>query len=237
MGTQKGGMSGTTTPNSLIKAITGGVAPSVVTDDGTTVGIPTGKVLAIADAEGLTINGAAPPVAEDIPVKATGATTDTGTNDDTFITPKALADSDYIKEADLPAGGITNSAGNNVIPKSDGTNLVASLISHVSDEKVLIGSESFGEANLVVDGDSNIAQLQARAGNLLYLAAGATLAGDPSVEITAPSGVKQSAPASTTAAVLGDGQISFYLDEATHKLKVAVKYSDGTAKTGEVALT
>lgn len=63
-----------------------------------------------------------------LPVKASGAEVDTGTDDAKFITALALTDSDYIKEADLPAGGITNSAGNNVVPKSDGTNLVASRI-------------------------------------------------------------------------------------------------------------
>lgn len=49
--------------------------------------------------------------------------------------------------------------------------------------------------------------------------------------------VRQSAPASTPAASLFNSEISFYLDEVGNKLKVAVKYSDGTAKTGEVALT
>jgi hypothetical protein len=34
-----------------------------------------------------------------------------------------------------------------------------------------------------------------------------------------------------------NGAISFYLDEGSNKLKVAVKYSDSTAKTGEVNLT
>lgn len=64
-----------------------------------------------------------------IPVKASGAEVDSGVDDAKFVTALALTNSDYIKEADLPAGGITNSAGNNVVPKSDGTNLVASQIS------------------------------------------------------------------------------------------------------------
>lgn len=55
------------------------------------------------------------------------------------------------------------------------------------------------------------------------------------IELNAPI-VKQSAPASTPAAQLANGQISFYLDEVGNKLKVAVKYSDGTAKTGEIVL-
>lgn len=56
-------------------------------------------------------------------------------------------------------------------------------------------------------------------------------------KITGANGVVQSAPAASTAALLGNGQVSFYLDEATHKLKVAVKYSNGTTKTGEVSLS
>lgn len=56
------------------------------------------------------------------------------------------------------------------------------------------------------------------------------------VTITAGAGVSLSAPASTTAAILANGTISFYLDEVGNNLKVAVKYSDGTTKTGTVAL-
>jgi hypothetical protein len=48
--------------------------------------------------------------------------------------------------------------------------------------------------------------------------------------------VVSSAPPATTAAKLANGQISFYLDEVGNLLKVAVKYSDGTTKTGSVAL-
>jgi hypothetical protein len=51
-----------------------------------------------------------------VPVKATGAEVDTGTDDAKFVTAKALADSDYIKEADLPPAGITNSASEGVVP-------------------------------------------------------------------------------------------------------------------------
>lgn len=38
-------------------------------------------------------------------------------------------------------------------------------------------------------------------------------------------------------ATLFNGSISFYLDEAGHNLKIEVKYSDGTTKTGTLALT
>jgi hypothetical protein len=44
------------------------------------------------------------------------------------------------------------------------------------------------------------------------------------------------APASA-GATLFNGSISFYLDESGNNLKVEVKYSDGTAKTGTLALT
>jgi hypothetical protein len=40
-----------------------------------------------------------------VTTKASGAEVDTGTDDAKFVTAKALADSDYIKEADLPASG------------------------------------------------------------------------------------------------------------------------------------
>lgn len=38
-----------------------------------------------------------------LPTKATGAETNTGTDDAKFITPKALADSDYAKTSDIPS--------------------------------------------------------------------------------------------------------------------------------------
>lgn len=56
------------------------------------------------------------------------------------------------------------------------------------------------------------------------------------VTITAGAGVALSAPASTTASILANGTISFYLDEVGNNLKVAVQYSDGTTKTATVAL-
>lgn len=61
-------------------------------------------------------------------------------------------------------------------------------------------------------------------------------AGSQTITLTAANGIAQPAPASTTAAILANGQISFYLDEVGNNLKVAVQYSDGTTKTGTVAL-
>jgi hypothetical protein len=216
-------------------------------------------------------------------------------------------------------GGVTNSAGNNVVPKSDGTNLVASSVSddgtivelatdvhlHITGEgsfviegassdielKTMVGegdgvflgntSESFlaiepatlnqwhahpnnlqlDSTGLVLLGDyganngnqsgiriSDAADLSVRINALGSVIAGDVLDAGNSTLLTvddiaetitlkADDGVVQSTPASSTAAILANGQISFYLDEATHKLKVAVKYSDGTTKTGELALT
>lgn len=51
--------------------------------------------------------------------------------------------------------------------------------------------------------------------------------------------VRQAAPNTTPSdGIINAGQISFYLDESTHKLKVKAKYANGTTvKIGEVALT
>lgn len=57
------------------------------------------------------------------------------------------------------------------------------------------------------------------------------------ITLKADNGVVQNAPAATTAALLANGQISFYLDQTGHALKIAVKYSTGTTKTGSIALT
>lgn len=46
-----------------------------------------------------------------------------------------------------------------------------------------------------------------------------------------------STPASSGAALDTNGSISFYLDEVGNNLKAEVKYSDGTTKTGTIALT
>lgn len=51
--------------------------------------------------------------------------------------------------------------------------------------------------------------------------------------------VRQSAPNSEPdSGIINAGQISFWLDESTHKLKIKAKYADGTTvKAGEVSLT
>jgi hypothetical protein len=65
-----------------------------------------------------------------------------------------------------------------------------------------------------------------------------TVINDSTETITAKAdgGIAQSAPASTTAGILANGQISFYLDQVGNALKIAVKYSDGTTKTGSIVL-
>lgn len=76
-----------------------------------------------------------------LPVKASGAEVDTGTDDAKFVTAKAMEDSDYIKEADLPpGGGITNSAPANTVPSTaDGDgNLDASQLT--DDGRALAGA-------------------------------------------------------------------------------------------------
>jgi hypothetical protein len=78
--------------------------------------------------------------------------------------------------------------------------------------------------------EDNWAQLDVTGPNIHAQAVG-------TFKIEADEGFLHSAPTSTPAALLTNGQISFYLDEVGNKLKVAVKYSDGTSKTGEIALT
>ena len=51
-------------------------------------------------------------------------------------------------------------------------------------------------------------------------------------------GVTLTAPNTALAdSVLENNNIHFYLDEGTNTLKVKVKYSTGTIKTGEITLT
>lgn len=45
------------------------------------------------------------------------------------------------------------------------------------------------------------------------------------------------APNSAPEADPANGQITFWLDETNHKLKVKVRYSGGTTKVGEIALS
>lgn len=54
-------------------------------------------------------NGSGYEIISPIPGKADGTDVDVGTDDAKYVTPKALEDSDYIKEADLPpSGGASN---------------------------------------------------------------------------------------------------------------------------------
>lgn len=64
----------------------------------------------------------------------------------------------------------------------------------------------------------------------------AYVGGSKRFEITTDGAMRQSAPASAPS-ISDNGMIAFYLDEAGNNLKVAVKYSNGTTKTGTLALT
>lgn len=74
-----------------------------------------------------------------IPFRASAGDVNTGTNDTKFITPLALADSDYI----------TNSAPGNTVMKSDGTNAVASQI---TDDGTNVGISPAG--SVTIDAES-----------------------------------------------------------------------------------
>lgn len=103
-----------------------------------------------------------------LPVKASGAETDTGTDDAKFLTPKALEDSDYIKEADLPPGGITNSAPANTIPLSDGTNLVDSDITWLDDE-LTFNAEENATVQILVAGLGSQLHIKAADGDATHV--------------------------------------------------------------------
>ena len=62
--------------------------------------------------------------------------------------------------------------------------------------------------------------------------------GQPSAKFLSDSRFYSTVPDSApTDANLDNSQMTFYLDEASNALKVRVRYSDGTLKTGTVALT
>lgn len=100
-----------------------------------------------------------------VPVKATGAEVNTGTNDDKFATPKALADSDYAKTSDITAaavglGNVNNTsdankpvstaqqtaldlkANDNAVAKLTGDQTIAGVKTFSSDP--LIPDEAYG---------------------------------------------------------------------------------------------
>lgn len=157
-----------------------------------------------------------------------------------------------LKDGGAVPAGITNSAGANIVPRSNGTNLIASNITddgvslsvtivNIGGDEVdfTLSPDSFA---LLTSGVNGNTQIQMGSGAVSLLGAnGAAFFGlngnTGTIVATGTNGVIQSAPASTPAANLSNGQISFYLDESGHKLKVAVKYSNGTTKTGEIALT
>lgn len=84
-------------------------------------------------------------------------------------------------------GGVTNSAGNNVVPKSDGTNIVASSFSNASTD-IMTGSGSTGltlssslgailayDANNVVGAGASQAYMKSNGGTLFFKWDGASI--------------------------------------------------------------
>lgn len=184
-----------------------------------------------------------------VPVKATGAEVDAGTDDAKFITALALTDSDYIKEADLPEGGITNSAGANVVPKSDGTNLVASQITDNIDVTIRTADTAVVEdfaGNIVLrggdapDGDGGNVSLQAGTGG--NFDGRITLTSPRPLVITAPLGMTLNGvtvPANTAGAAqvpkgdAGNNLIpSLITDDAPDEL--TVNSEAGIFKVGDI---
>jgi hypothetical protein len=71
-----------------------------------------------------------------VPVKATGAEVNTGSNDAKFVTPKALEDSDYAKTSDIPASPFDNSDPD-----------------YVSTDKDLVANYLYAAGNSIRTGD------------------------------------------------------------------------------------
>jgi hypothetical protein len=88
-----------------------------------------------------------------IPVKASGAEINTGIDDSKYVTAKGIEDSNLARTSDIPVAGPTNSAGANVVPKSNGSNLVASRITDDGTTVKLAGTPAAGEVGTEVTSD------------------------------------------------------------------------------------
>lgn len=170
------------------------------------------------------------------------------------VLPKAT-DGTHIEDSRISDDGAGINIGDNVGPVNINAGNIAKL-----NAAIIGGTNPFNELDLNADGggsfpirtylfygDDNtyIAPLFAHS-NILYLGDAddsnnltKITIDDPNKKtiISADNGIAQSAPTSTTAGILANGQISFFLDELGNTLKVAVKYSDGTVKGGAIILT
>lgn len=143
----------------------------------------------------------------------------------------------------------TNSYGLYVQKPAAGTNIWAAYI----QGNVEVADATYGSLKLNPSGASEFtlwARNNAGTGNAtlyvlgaaLYIQTGSSSATtrlaitDTMTDIT--TRVRQGAPNSEPdASIINAGQLSFWLDESNHKLKVKVKYANGTTvKAGEVAL-
>lgn len=138
-------------------------------------------------------------------------------------------------------GDVVGLIGSHKLTVNDGT---TDLLSVVSDESFLqswntTGDGNYGNVYLNTTNTTSFASIGAGfngEATLAYIQLNAD-ASTSTIVATAGGGIALSAPNSTTASILSNGQISFWLDEVGNNLKVAVQYSGGTTKTGTVALT
>ena len=94
-----------------------------------------------------------------------------------------------------------------------------------------LGQTTLKGTSILIDADNIPLGIGASGTTDSYLQFNAT-----DLEVISSAGIIQSAPSSAPT-LTGNSQITFSLDESGHNLVVTAKYSDGTAKSGTVALT